>query len=173
MNLIVTCPRHFEEDAASEILSLFERFGYDAPEIIITKMPGILMVHTIADPLIFVKQIADLVPDEPWAIRYSQRIIPIQKSTLSQIPEIINSVSQLYSVMGKDQTYRITIEKRHSELSSTQIITEIAKIIPNKVSLDNFDWIVLVQILANRAGVSILCPDQIVSIEKIKRSLSD
>ncbi len=49
--------------------------------------------------------------------------------------------------MKKDQTYRITIEKRHSSLHTKDIISNIADSISNKVSLENSDWEIIVQVL--------------------------
>ncbi len=173
MNLIITCPRHFEEDAVCEIKVLFEKFGYDKPEITITEMPGILTVSMVENPIEMAEKARELIEDEPWAIRYCQRIIPIQKTSKSEIGQIVQNISKIYTIMKNNETYRITIEKRHSEISSKEMITEIAKIIPNKVSLENSDWIVLVEIIGSKAGVAVIRPNQIISIEKIKRHMSE
>lgn len=173
MNLIITCPRHFEANTVNEITSIFERFGFKEPLITITSMPGILTVHTDTDSEQVVQKIMELVREEPWVIRYSKRIIPIQKSTKSTINEIVNGIKQISTAIREEQTYRITVEKRHSNLSSKEIITEIAKFVPNKVSLDNPDWIVLVEILGPDTGIAVVSPDHIISIEKMKRRLSE
>ena len=173
MNLIVTCPRHFEHDTAKEIESVFEKIGFEMPEITITEMSGILTVKTEHEPVEIVSIVSKIIEDEPWFIRYSQRIIPIHKTTISQIKEIVASIEKIKDTIKEEQTYRITIEKRHSELSSKELITEIANIITNKVSLENPDWVVLVEILGAKTGVSIIKPDDIISIEKKKRSLSE
>ena len=173
MNLIITCPRHFEEDTVREVETIFERFGYKEPEIIITSMPGILTVNMNEDPVEFAKKVKEKVKDEPWTVRYSKRIIPVQRSTVSEISEIVKCIPDMCHIMKDDETYRITVEKRHSDISSKQIITEIARVIPNKVSLDTSDWMVLVEILGSEAGVSVIKPEEIVSIEKTKRSISE
>ena len=48
-------------------------------------------------------------------------------------------------------------------------ITEIAKIFPNKVSLNQPDWIILIEILGNETGISILKNDGMFSLDKAKR----
>ena len=72
-----------------------------------------------------------------------------------------------------DEKYRISIEKRNSEISSKEIITKIANQIKNKVSLDFPDKVVLIEILENKTGISILKKSDVLSIEKTKRSISE
>ena len=71
--------------------------------------------------------------------------------------------------MHRDDSYRITIEKRNSSIISEEIITQIADKIPNKVSLKNYDWVVLVEILGSDTGVSVLRDSDILSIQREKR----
>ena len=77
----------------------------------------------------------------------------------------------LKSIIQENDSYRITVEKRNSNLPSSQIINEIAKIIPNKVSLDEPDWVILVEIFGEKTCISILKNDSIFSLEKSKRNL--
>ena len=71
--------------------------------------------------------------------------------------------------MKKDQTYRITIEKRHSSLHTKDIISNIADSISNKVSLENSDWEIIVQVLRDKTGISVIPPDTILSVDRQKR----
>ena len=80
------------------------------------------------------------------------------------------NVTKLSNVIQKNNSYRITIEKRNTNVSSNEIITEIAKIFPNKVSLNQPDWIVLIEILGNKTGISILKENEIFSLDKAKRA---
>jgi tRNA acetyltransferase TAN1 len=79
----------------------------------------------------------------------------------------------LIIAIKSQNTYRITVEKRHSTISTNEIIDAIASRIQNKVSLKKFDWIVLVEILGNKTGVSVLKENDIISTQRLKRSLSE
>jgi len=114
-----------------------------------------------------------MILDEPWSVRYCLRIIPIQKIIESQIDEIEKTVSELSEQILDDETYRISIEKRNSDLSSKEIITKIADKIKNKVSLEFPDKVILIEILGNKTGISILKKSDVLSIEKTKRSISE
>lgn len=173
MNLIITCARHLEPETQEEITRILEEFGDSEPKIKISSMSGILTVETNLDPVLVVNKIRDLILDEPWSIRYCLRIIPIQKVIETKIEEIEKAIPELAGSIDKDDTYRISIEKRNSSLSSQELITKIADKIKNKVSLENPDKIVQVEILGNRTGISILEKSDILSVEITKRSLSD
>lgn len=173
MNLIVTCPRHLEPETEEELIDILEEFGDSDVKVSITNMSGILTVDTNLNPIEVVKKIKERLLDEPWSVRYCKRIIPIQKVVESKIEEIEKSVSELSNQIFDEETYRISIEKRNSDLSSKEIITKIADKIKNKVSLEFADKIILIEILGNKTGISILKKTDILSTEKTKRSTSE
>ena len=171
MNLIVTCPRNLELEAENEIKKILNELDDQEPEIFKTDMRGILMVNTILEPLKIIDWVKNKINDEPWFFRYCLRIIPVQKTTDTDIDKIKQNVINLKSIIQENDSYRITIEKRNSNMSSSQIINEIAKIIPNKVSLDEPDWVILVEIFGEKTCISILKNGSIFSLEKSKRNL--
>ena len=171
MNLIVTCPRNLEPEAESEIKKILNELDDQEPEIFQTDMRGILMVNTILEPLKIIDWVKNKINDEPWFFRYCLRIIPVQKTTDTDVDKIKQNVMNLKSIIQENDSYRITVEKRNSNMQSSQIINEIAKIIPNKVSLDEPDWVILVEIFGEKTCISILKNDSIFSLEKSKRNL--
>jgi len=173
MDLIITCARHLEPETRDELNDILEDFGDSDAQISITSMSGILTAETKLDPIEIVRKIKEMVLDEPWSIRYCLRIIPIQKIIESKMEEIEEAISSMSQEILDGETYRISIEKRNSDLSSKEIITKIADKIKNKVSLEFADKIILIEILGNKTGISILKKSDILSIEKTKRSISE
>ena len=173
MNLIITCARHLEPETKEEIARILGEFGDSEPKITITNMSGILTVKTQLDPVEVVKKIRERILDEPWSVRYCLRIIPIQKLSETKIEEIEETISELTGSIPKGESYRISIEKRNSNISSQELITKIATKIKNKVSLENPDKIVLIEVLGTKTGISVLNNSDILSVEKTKRSMSD
>ena len=127
------------------------------------------MVNTSIEPSKIIDWVKDKVVEEPWLIRYCLRMIPIQTITETEMDKITESVIKLKDIIKQNDSYRITIEKRNTDVSSTEIITDIAKIFPNKVSLNQPDWIVLIEILGEKTGISILKDSEIFSLDKTKR----
>jgi len=171
LNLIITCARHLEPETSDELRAILTQHGDENPEITRTSMSGILIAKTELDPFEVIRKIREKIVDEPWSIRYCLRIIPIEQVTETDLEEISSKVISLMKKVNEKDSYRITIEKRNSEISSTEIISKIADNIQNKVSLEKPDWIALIEILGNKAGVSVLKSDDIFSLEISKRGL--
>ena len=169
MNLLVTCARNLETETKNEIEKILGEIGDQEPEILNVGMRGILMVNTNIESSKIITWVKDKVVEEPWFIRYCLRMIPIQTITETEMSKIIENVAELKNVIKQNDSYRITIEKRNTDMSSTEIITEIAKIFPNEVSLNQPDWVILIEILGDKTGISILKDSEMFSLDKAKR----
>ena len=169
MNLIITCQRNLEVPTILEIQNFLERFGDTEAVIEKTVFSGIIEVETKLDIIKVLDNFKEIIEDEPWLIKYCSRIIPIQRECESKMDEIKNEVTNLSQIIKKNDTYRITVEKRQSSLQTKDIISNIAGSLSNKVSLENSDWEIIVQVLRNKTGISIIPPDTILSINKQKR----
>ena len=146
MNLIITCQRNLEEPTILEIQNILERFGDTDAIIDKTIFSGIIQIETKIDSMNVLDCFKDLIEDEPWLIKYCSRIIPIQEECESKLDHITDKVNSLSSIIKKNETYRITVEKRQSSLHTKDIISEIADSLPNKVSLENSDWEIIIQV---------------------------
>jgi tRNA acetyltransferase TAN1 len=171
-NLLVTTSRYREDDAFDEILQLLDVFGDNDPSIEVSSVSGIILVDTRLDPFQFVENCKEMVRNEPWKFRYVLRVIPLEMNCKAELTEIHNIVNQLCRKIEALDTYKVLIEKRHSRLHSSEIISTVTSKLKMKVNLDNPNWIILIQIIKMVAGVSILRPSQIFSSVKEKISES-
>jgi len=169
LNLIITCARSLESETKNEISKILGELGDQEPEILNVGMRGILMVGTTIEPSKIIDWVRNKIVEEPWLIRYCLRIIPIQSITETNIDKIKQNVIKLKDSIQKNDSYRITVEKRNTSISTNEIITEVAKIFPNKVSLNKPDLIVLIEILGDKTGISILKDSELFSLDKSKR----
>ncbi len=173
MNLIITCARHLEPETEEELRDILEKFGDSDTKVSITEMSGILTAETKLEPIEVVRKIKEMLLDEPWSVRYCLRIIPIQKVIETKIDKIEKIATSISEQISDGETYRISIEKRNSDLSSQEIISKVANKIKNKVSLEFPDKVVLIEILGDKTGISILKKADVLSVEKTKRSISE
>jgi tRNA acetyltransferase TAN1 len=169
LDLIVTCARHFEGEAKEEITGILDELGDPSADVSITDMSGILTVQTSVNSVEIIKKIREKLEDEPWSIRYTLRAIPIFQTVSTDVESITDAALSQIQKIKPDETYRITIEKRNSGISSSGIISQIADKIKNKVSLEKYDWIILVEILGSVSGVSVLKDADVLSVERTKR----
>lgn len=161
-NLIVSSSRFREEEAQDEILDLLDLFGDQEAEAGMTEVKGLLIAQTSLDPFAVIDRLKELVAEEPWRVRYILRVIPVEVVVPSELDGIRKAAKQLAGKIGKD-SFRITVEKRHSPLESMGVIKAVAGQIENKVDLENPGWVVLVEIVGGQAGVSVIKPDQMFS----------
>jgi tRNA acetyltransferase TAN1 len=173
MNLIVTCARNLEGEAEEEIIDILDELGDPDIKISVSNMSGIITIQTKLDPIEVVRKMKEILLDEPWSIRYCLRVIPIQKIVETNLEKIQECISSISNKIEDDESYRILIEKRNSDISSKEIITNIANQIKNKVSLDFPDKIILIEILGIVTGISLIKKSDILSLEKTKRSMSE
>jgi tRNA acetyltransferase TAN1 len=167
-NLIVSTYRFREEEAQDEILKMLEIFGDPEAESEITEVKGLILARTSLEPLVVIDDLKELVASEPWQLRYILRVLPVQVIVPTRLDDISQAARDLAPKIGND-TFRVTVEKRHNSLSSKQVIDAITGQISNKVNLKDPGRVILVQILGGVTGLSILRPNQIFSSVVEKR----
>ena len=160
-NLIASTFKHREEDAQDELLEILELLGDYESESQTTDISGIVLGYTKLDPFKIVKALRELVKNEPWQIRYVLRLLPIEVVVYTESENIKNAAKKLALKIQSGNTFRITVERRHTLINSSDIISTIAKEIDNKVDLENPDWVVLVQVVGRQTGISVIKPNQI------------
>ena len=158
-----------ELEAKNEISQLLNKFGDSNPIVLKTKFSGIIKIETILDVFEVIEKLRVEVENEPWEIRYCSRIIPIQKTCQTDLITIKQNVADLIPLIDPNETYKISIERRDSKLIRNEIISNIAKLLTNHVSLERPDWEIIIQIIGNETGVSILPSNSILSVSKLKR----
>lgn len=173
MNLIITCPRHMEPDAAREAADVFGKMGDEGFASKQTGISGIITGHTALDPTDSSIRVGKMVAEEPWSVRYMRRIIPVHSTVRTDIGAILDAASALAERIGPDQTYRVSVEKRNSDISGRDIIRRIAEGMPNTVSLENPEITLQVEILGGITCLSLIRPGDIFSLDLVRRNMSE
>jgi len=158
-----------EEQTIDEINKILEQFSDPNPKIFKTRYSGILKVETVLNLLELIEKIREKIENEPWELRYCSRIIPIQKTCQTDLNAIMQNVIKLIPSIELNKTYKISIEKRDSKLIRNEIISNIARLLSNKVSLEKPDWEIIIQIIGDETGISVLPKNSILSVNRIKR----
>jgi tRNA acetyltransferase TAN1 len=168
-NLIATTYRGLEHKATLELFALLTQLGDEAPDVMKTGILGLLVTKTNLQPIKVIEDLGKIVVEDPLRIRYLLRLIPVDTVVDTNIEKIVGAVSSLASRIKENDTFRITIEKRRTSLSSLEVIRAVANVINRSVNLKNPDWIVLVEIIGKDAGVSVIKPDQMLNVIKVIR----
>ncbi|RNJ78738.1 MAG: RNA methyltransferase [Nitrosopumilus sp. B06] len=163
---------HFEEHARDEMLDILESLGDSEAKVTITGYTGLLTAQTCLDPVDVTRRTGLKISEEPWSVRYCLRMIPIQRTVRASIADIAGESGFVAGMIPEGETYKIYVKKRGSAVSGTEIIKEMALRIPNKVRMKQPDRMVLVEIIQDMAGISVLQEGDVLGVHGIKRSLS-
>lgn len=165
--LLISTQRNFEQNAASEIqYTLTKELELDAESIVVKKtgISGLITVQLEGlDILSIMDKLIELEDDGVYYI-YCLKIRPILIRIPTDIEELQKTILDNLSMIKG--SFKVDIYKRHVNLKSTDIISAIASNITNKVDLENPDTLVLIEIIGDKLGLSIMPPKMMYATKK-------
>jgi tRNA acetyltransferase TAN1 len=168
-NLLVATSRGNEREACSEIWYLLRELGDGEPKTDRTDAIGLVIARTSMNPINVVRELSRKLVESPWKFRYILKVSPLERLVSSDLSEIEKCVTSMADGIAEKESFRITVKKRHTKLSSKEVVETIAKKIDRRVDLENPDKVVLIEILGELTGVSVIKPSDVLSIAKVKR----
>lgn len=165
-NLLVTTARGSEEDACSEIWFLIGEMGDREVKVDRTGISGLIAAETTLSPFQVIEKLRAVLKERPYEFRYTLRAIPVEKVVRTNLNDIQQAVTELAAKIGEDETFRVTAEKRFTSIPTRDIIETAAANIQRKVDLTAPSKIILIEVVGGFTGVSIVKPDEILSISK-------
>jgi len=170
-NLLVSTSRGNERNACSEVWYLLGELGDKNALVDVTPAIGLVVAKTILDPVDVVHKLKAMFKEKPWEFRYTLKVTPVQRIVQTDIEEIKKASADLAREIDVGETFRVSVEKRHTNVSGRAIVEAVAGQVDRRVSLEKPDRIILIEVLDRFSGISILRPDDILSMERERRSL--
>ncbi|MCS7114002.1 MAG: THUMP domain-containing protein [Nitrososphaerota archaeon] len=167
-NLLATTSRGNEDEACSELWYLLGQVGDVAPVIDKTGVSGLIAAKTALNPFEVIEKFRLILRERPYEFRYMLRVIPIEKVVRTDLGEIQRTAAALGAKIERNEAFRITVEKRYTEISTKDIIEAAASVIDRKVDLNNPDKILLIEVIGGLTGISLVKPCDILSVIKEK-----
>ena len=167
-NLLATTSRGNENDACSELSYLLREIGDSAPTVDKAGIAGLIAAKTAFNPFEVIEKFRKILLERPYEFRYALRIIPIEKVARTDLSEIQRAATELCSKIGENETFRVTVEKRFTEMSTRDIIETAAANIEREVDLSKPDKILLIEVVGGLTGLSVIKPDDILAVMKEK-----
>jgi tRNA acetyltransferase TAN1 len=168
-NLLITTRRGNEVQVCSEVWYLLGEAGDDAPVVDKTGISGLVTARTSLSPFIAIDRLRTILSEQPSEFRYTLRVIPIQKVVKSNVSLIKEAARDVLVRIKEGETFRITIEKRHTSISRRELVKEVASIVEKRVNLTNPDKIIAIEIVGKFTGISALNPSEIISTSKERK----
>jgi len=156
-NLLVACPRDREKAAISEIRYFIGDLLADS-ELKISRTPvsGLLACRTSLNPFEVIHQLKEFAIENPYQFRFAIRFTPLEECVNSEITSIVEATQRLLPKISEEESFRVTVKRRHTELENMDVVTAVAAVIPRKVNLSDPDKTVLVEIVGEWTGLSVL-----------------
>jgi len=169
-NLLISTSKGNENNACSEIWFLLGELGDREAVVDRTEVAGLVVAKTKLDPFKAIEGLREILRERPWEFRYVLKVTPIEIVTRTRIDEMKRAAASLHHKIQENETFRVTVEKRHSEISSRDIIGAVVENLNRRVDLNNPDKIILVEVLGRLTGISVIRPSDILSVAKEKPS---
>jgi tRNA acetyltransferase TAN1 len=130
------------------------------------KYPGLITALTNIDSKEVIYKIKKIIENDPNFFQFVLKVIPIDYVCETNTKTIKEFVDKYYrNYINEDQSFRIDLIRRKNELVERDTVIEsVAKIVNNKVNLDNPDKIIRLEVLGNVTGVSFLDPGDLIRI---------
>jgi len=169
-NLLVASPRDRERAAKSEVLYFIgDLLGDSELRVAHTHISGLLACKTSLNPFEVVKNLREFALENAYQFRFAIRFTPLEECVDSNIEDIVEATKRLLPKIGDDESFRVTVRRRHTELEHMDIVIAVAEEIPRKVNLDAPDKTVLVEVVGEWTGLSVLSgEDDILSIMSMR-----
>lgn len=147
---------------------LEEQIGDPEPAVTKTGIRGLVVAKTTLNPCEVIGKLREILQERPYEFRYALRIIPIERVLSTNLDEIKKVANELAAKIGERETFRVTVEKRFTDLHAKDIITAVAEGIEKKVNLEHPDRILLIEILGGLTGISLIRPVDLLAVLKEK-----
>lgn len=169
-NLLATTARGNERAMCNELYFLLKDNLQDAEaKTSKTKIRGLIVAKTALEPVGVMEKFRCILTEQPYAFRYALRIVPIERVVPTELEAIKMAAGELAAPkIGEGQSFRITVEKRYTEIHSKDIIEAAVGDIKAKVDLHNPDWIIQIEVLGGLTGVSVIKPSDVLAVVKEK-----
>ena len=172
-NLLATTMRGNERQMRYELTYLLrDELGDPEPTVGKIGIRGLVVAKTSLNPCDVVEKFRAILHEHPYKFRYALRIIPIEKVVPTTLEEVKRAASELAVNIQENETFRVTVEKRFTNLHSRELIeaavTGIDATGERKVDLENPDKIMLIEVLGGLTGMALIKPNDLLAVLKEK-----
>jgi tRNA acetyltransferase TAN1 len=156
--ILISSARTLERNSSSEMFYLLsELLRYDNVDVNpVPDISGLSIATFSENPILTLEKIKVEIEKDNSVLQYSLKLVPIQYRTNSSIEKMKDIMGIFNEQIGEDDTWRITLRRRHSQLSREEIIHSLADIITNgSVRLEDPDYYIIVEILGKWSYLSL------------------
>jgi len=167
-NIIASTSRGNERLTCTELVFLLKTIGDPDPIAAKTGIRGLVVAKTNINEIEAIEKLRSILKEKPYEFRYSLRILPVEKVVRTDLTEVKLVAKEFALRMGENETFRVTVETRFTTLHTRDLIETAATEIRQKVNLENPDKVLLIEVVGGLTGMSLVKPQDILSVLKEK-----
>jgi tRNA acetyltransferase TAN1 len=167
-NLLVTYNTSHEGRAKEEALALLKEVGEKA-SFIDSDVEGVFLV-SVKDARKSVRKILEIFDKDHSKFELTFKWTPIDKWVTSDVETLEKEIEKLDGKIDEKESWKLEINKRQYQGSVTDIIMKLTeKITKPKVDLKNPHKIIKIEIIGDKAGISLLESNDFLDVQKLKK----
>lgn len=186
--VLISAERHRRRDALSEAWYVFSEHLGLLPKRYQCRIPGLAIIKVDQDVLEVMSKIRQFILNVQPSFLACLTFTPLHKlfklpstpkdnltdfeEAVDKYAPIITALRHLMHLIGAEESWRVTVRKRYSNLRSQEIIAKVADGLSllGPVNLTNPEKIIRVEIFGVDCGVSIHRPHDVISLPKLGRA---
>ncbi len=145
-----SCARTLERNSSSELYYLLTEIleCKDVDISPISSISGLTLTSFNENPLEIIERIEKEVKQDNSVLQYTLKLVPLQYKILSALEDLKECSSFFAEKLKEEDTWRINLRRRHSNLEREDIITAVAsEISTGKVNLENPKYYLIVEVV--------------------------
>lgn len=154
---VISSARTLEKNASSEMYYVLAEL-LDQEEVYVSPVTGISGLSIVSfqgDSNQILKEIQTMIEEQP-IFQYVLKIVPFRYRFSTSLENMREAAIKLNAEIGENDTWRINLRRRHTQISRTEIITAIANEITNgKVMLESPHHYIVVEIIGKWTYLSV------------------
>jgi tRNA acetyltransferase TAN1 len=167
-NILVSCIRNRERNAVLEVEDLLGNVvGDNLVEVEVTGIRSLVVAKTSLEPREAIHKLRVSAIEDPWRFQYTLKYAPVDVAVPTELKSIVDASKNIAPRILKSETFRITCNRRHSQLHCAEIIKAVAALIDRKVDLEKPDKVLQIEILGEWTGLALLEDHDVLSLSKL------
>jgi tRNA(Ser,Leu) C12 N-acetylase TAN1 len=164
-NLLVSFLWPMPGRARRAVVGRLRALGDPAPVAHRPLSQGVLAARTTLDPHAVVRALHAVYQQDPHLFANISRWVPVDQWTTPDLRGMEDVVRELRDRIALHETWRLTVEPRPGSLLGTvEVIQALAPLVEARVDLTRPDKILLVDVFADRAALTVVTPAEVLSM---------
>jgi tRNA(Ser,Leu) C12 N-acetylase TAN1 len=168
INLLVTFDPVHEQSAKAEI----EEIAKEAKEKVkIGKVEEGLAEISAGDARKFIKKILDMAKKDIDKFKYTFNWWPVDKWCKSGVSDMQKVIAELEKDIKKEEKWKLEFSRRKTDKDyGKDIIIKLTEVVDKpKVDLKKPDKIIKVEVIADKAAISVFAKDETLNLAKLRK----